>query len=131
MVWVIPPDNDRKTSVGLVLDAATAKGIQSEGGVAAGDMLDWGIARCPRFAAAGRVTATGEAGVTADFSYACRPYAGPGYFLLGDAATFLDPIFSTGVCLAMMAARRGRPRDRPAAPGAPPPPGRGGVRARH
>jgi len=40
--------------------------------------------------------------VIADFSYRCDPFAGPGYFLIGDAATFVDPIFSTGVCLAMM-----------------------------
>jgi hypothetical protein len=48
--------------------------------------------------------ATGEATnqVLADFSYTCRPYAGPGYFLIGDAAAFLDPIFSTGVTLAMI-----------------------------
>ena len=32
----------------------------------------------------------------------CRPYAGPGYFLCGDAATFVDPVFSTGVCLGMV-----------------------------
>ena len=40
----------------------------------------------------------------ADFSYRCSPYAGPGYFLVGDAAVFVDPIFSTGVCLGMMSA---------------------------
>jgi 2-polyprenyl-6-methoxyphenol hydroxylase-like FAD-dependent oxidoreductase len=44
--------------------------------------------------------------VAADFSYRCDPYAGPGYFLVGDAATFLDPIFSTGVCLGMMSGVR-------------------------
>ena len=38
----------------------------------------------------------------ADFSYRCAPFAGPGYFLVGDAATFIDPIFSTGVCMGMM-----------------------------
>jgi len=43
--------------------------------------------------------------VLADFSYRCRPYAGPGYFMIGDAACFLDPIFSTGVTLAMMSAQ--------------------------
>ena len=47
-----------------------------------------------------------EARVTADFSYSCRPYAGPGYFLAGDAATFVDPIFSTGICLGMMSGLR-------------------------
>ena len=40
--------------------------------------------------------------VLADFSYTCRPLAGPGYFLVGDAGCFLDPIFSTGATLAMV-----------------------------
>jgi hypothetical protein len=39
--------------------------------------------------------------VVSDFSYRCRPIAGEGYFLVGDAGAFLDPIFSTGVTLAM------------------------------
>jgi 2-polyprenyl-6-methoxyphenol hydroxylase-like FAD-dependent oxidoreductase len=43
--------------------------------------------------------------VIANFSYRGKPYAGPGYFLVGDAAAFVDPIFSTGVCLGMMQAR--------------------------
>jgi 2-polyprenyl-6-methoxyphenol hydroxylase-like FAD-dependent oxidoreductase len=47
-------------------------------------------------------TMTSETHVLADFSYRCAPYAGPGYFMAGDAATFVDPIFSTGVCLGMM-----------------------------
>jgi len=66
-------------------------------------MLAWGISRCPvlreRTAAA---TFPAETHVVADFSYRCAPYAGPGYFLIGDAATFIDPIFSTGVCMGMM-----------------------------
>jgi flavin-dependent dehydrogenase len=45
-----------------------------------------------------------EGGTVADFSYRCTPASGPGFFLVGDAATFIDPIFSTGVCLAMMGA---------------------------
>jgi 2-polyprenyl-6-methoxyphenol hydroxylase-like FAD-dependent oxidoreductase len=72
-------------------------------GVPANRMLAWAVARCPvvreRMASA-RGVATNE--VLADFSYTCRPYAGTGYFLVGDAAAFLDPIFSTGVTLAMM-----------------------------
>jgi hypothetical protein len=43
--------------------------------------------------------------VLADFSYTCKPIAGDGYFMIGDAGCFLDPIFSTGVTLAMMGAR--------------------------
>jgi 2-polyprenyl-6-methoxyphenol hydroxylase-like FAD-dependent oxidoreductase len=45
-----------------------------------------------------------SANVISDYSYKCDPYAGPGYFLVGDAASFLDPIFSTGVALGMAGA---------------------------
>jgi flavin-dependent dehydrogenase len=96
--WLIPMDETRM-SVGLVMDAEAARRV----GVPPQRMLAWGIARCPvlRRRMAG---ASGPAAnlVMADFSYRCTPYAGPGYFLVGDAATFVDPIFSTGVCLAMM-----------------------------
>lgn len=34
---------------------------------------------------------------TKDWSYACRRFGGPGYLLTGDAAAFVDPLFSTGV----------------------------------
>ncbi len=96
--WLIPLD-DEHTSIGLVIDQEAAR----KSGVAAREVLAWGIERCPvvaeRCQAAELVGATR---VRADFSYSCRPYAGSGYFLVGDAATFIDPIFSTGVCLGMM-----------------------------
>ncbi len=38
-----------------------------------------------------------------DWSYRMRQVAGPGYFLAGDAAGFLDPVLSQGVFLAMHA----------------------------
>lgn len=37
-----------------------------------------------------------------DWSYICRDVAGNGYILVGDAACFIDPLFSSGVHLAMM-----------------------------
>ncbi len=37
-----------------------------------------------------------------DWSYTCDETAGPGYYLAGDAAAFLDPLLSTGVSLAML-----------------------------
>jgi flavin-dependent dehydrogenase len=96
--WLIPLD-ERRTSVGFVAHPSLVKRV----GVPASRMLAWAVARCPvvrnRMANA-RGEATND--VLADFSYTCRPYAGPGYFLVGDAAAFLDPIFSTGVTLAMM-----------------------------
>ncbi|MBW8878702.1 MAG: tryptophan 7-halogenase [Acidobacteria bacterium] len=96
--WLIPLDETR-TSVGLVMHDHVARQV----GLPADQMLAWGISRCPvlRERTAGATVLT-ETHVLADFSYRCAPYAGPGYFLAGDAATFIDPIFSTGVCLGMM-----------------------------
>jgi flavin-dependent dehydrogenase len=96
--WLIPLDETR-TSIGLVLHDPVARRV----GLPADQMLAWGISRCPelRKRTAGATLLT-ETHVLADFSYRCAPYAGPGYFLAGDAATFVDPIFSTGVCLGMM-----------------------------
>jgi flavin-dependent dehydrogenase len=100
--WVIPI-SERRTSIGLVLDAGTARGL----GIPADSILAWAIARAPYVR---RITApatfVGPTHVNADFSYRCQPYAGPGHFLVGDAATFMDPIFSTGVCLGMMSGAR-------------------------
>jgi flavin-dependent dehydrogenase len=100
--WVIPLD-ERRTSIGLVMDAGVARRLE----IPAERMLAWGISRAPYMRA---ITAAAifpaATHVNADFSYRCRPYAGPGYFLIGDAATFLDPIFSTGVCLGMMTGAR-------------------------
>jgi 2-polyprenyl-6-methoxyphenol hydroxylase-like FAD-dependent oxidoreductase len=90
------------TSVGFVTHPEFAKQVN----VPANRMLQWAVARCP--VVRGRMKqARGEEQnqVLADFSYTCKPYAGAGYFLVGDAACFLDPIFSTGVTLAMMSAR--------------------------
>lgn len=102
--WLIALDPER-VSIGLVMEADDARRVGRELGVPPSGMLAWAIPRCPFVAhrtAAATFPATNHVG--ADFSYRCRPYAGPGYFLVGDAATFLDPIFSTGICLAMVGA---------------------------
>lgn len=39
-----------------------------------------------------------------DYSYTSEQFSGPGYFLCGDAACFLDPLLSSGVHLAMFSA---------------------------
>lgn len=41
----------------------------------------------------------------ADYSYAMTQFTGDRYVLLGDAARFVDPIFSTGVSIALNSAR--------------------------
>jgi len=100
--WLIPLD-EKRVSVGLVLDAAVARKLD----VPANRILRWGIDRCPAVRERMKdATGPDVNMITADFSYRCRPYAGPGHFLVGDAAAFMDPIFSTGVCLAMMAGQQ-------------------------
>jgi flavin-dependent dehydrogenase len=47
------------------------------------------------------VTATGN------YSYQARSMAGDGYILVGDAFAFIDPVFSSGVHLAMSSAALG------------------------
>lgn len=98
--WLIPLDETR-TSVGVVMDSEHVRQV----GLPPEQMLLWAVERCPavrqRMEGASLL---GEHHVLADFSYRCSPYAGPGYFLVGDAAVFVDPIFSTGVCMGMMSA---------------------------
>jgi flavin-dependent dehydrogenase len=43
--------------------------------------------------------------VEGDFSYRMRRIAGDGWMLIGDAARFVDPIFSSGVSVALASAR--------------------------
>jgi flavin-dependent dehydrogenase len=46
----------------------------------------------------------GEIRVTGNYSYDSRRMGGPGWVLIGDAFAFLDPVFSSGVYLAMSGA---------------------------
>lgn len=39
-----------------------------------------------------------------DWSYSCHRFTGPGWAVVGDSAAFVDPLFSTGVTLAMRGA---------------------------
>lgn len=60
------------------------------------------IALCPALAerlAGARLVSDVEA--TGNFSYACERTHGPDYLLIGDAFAFIDPVFSSGVMLAM------------------------------
>ncbi|MEM1446929.1 MAG: NAD(P)/FAD-dependent oxidoreductase [Planctomycetota bacterium] len=99
--WMIPIDATR-TSIGMVLDAAVARQVKRP----ANQMLAWGIERCPLIRERVKHAVHPETNNSiSDYSYSCAPFAGPGYFLVGDAATFLDPVFSTGIFLGMEGAR--------------------------
>ncbi len=45
--------------------------------------------------------------VTGNYAYECTRMHGPGWLLLGDAYSFVDPMFSSGVLLAMNSAEAG------------------------
>ena len=66
------------------------------------------IARCPALAerlAGAQLVAEPEA--TGNYSYQCDACQGDNFLLLGDAYAFVDPVFSSGVMLAMNSAFAG------------------------
>jgi len=98
--WFIPL-HDGSTSVGAVVDAQRFAGAAASGADALYRQL---IAACPeiadRLAAAELVS---PVRVIRDYSYCSQRFYGPRYLLAGDAACFIDPVFSTGVHLACLA----------------------------
>ncbi len=103
--WYIPLTKTL-TSVGAVVRAEMASKIQGDPEVA----LKALIAECPIISEylkdAKRVT-EGEYGqfrVRKDYSYINTKFWRPGMILIGDAACFIDPIFSSGVHLATYSA---------------------------
>ncbi len=96
-IWMIPLPEGR-TSVGLVMEGSTLRQLA----LPPATLLEEALRRAPaaheRVKDARRVS---EVYSASDYSYECREIAGDGYLLLGDAAAFIDPIFSTGVWLAM------------------------------
>jgi flavin-dependent dehydrogenase len=99
-LWWIP-FADGTESIGCVVHASVAK--QRQGSVTA--LFEAMIASAPRLAkgleGAERLTPVHTA---ANFSYRTTPAVGDRYVAIGDAAGFVDPIFSTGVFLAMHSA---------------------------
>jgi len=95
--WMIPLGKTRM-SIGLVMDTADFKALQQS----PEEALEMAIAAEPtimaRMAAATRVTPVHSTG---DYSYRNAAFAGDRWLLAGDAAGFIDPVFSTGVFLAL------------------------------
>lgn len=96
--WFIPL-SDRTVSIGVV---GPVDVLKTDGGRTPADVFDAKLAETPRLAerlAAGRRVTDVDA--IRDFSYISRRIAGDGWVLAGDAFGFLDPMYSTGVFLAM------------------------------
>ena len=96
--WLIPLD-ERRTSVGVVVPRERHAQLPTESPARCLDLL---LADIPvtgsLLADARRVS---EVRVEGDYSYSTRAYAGDRWLLAGDAGSFLDPVFSTGVLLAL------------------------------
>ncbi len=100
--WLIPLD-DTRTSVGFVARESLHRNLD----VPAERRFRWAVERTPvlreRMANA---VGPQENRVISDFTYRCDPFAGPGHFLVGDAAAFLDPVWSTGLTMGLLAAEQ-------------------------
>lgn len=101
--WIIPLSPE-KVSVGLVIDVKRWK----DSGFSPKEMFDSVVAGSS--AVKEKMEGSeliGKIHVVSDFSYQNRRFASPRLVRVGDAAGFLDPIFSSGVYLAMTSARDG------------------------
>ncbi len=96
--WYIPLGDD-VTSIGVVAPPAY---LFTDRGHDPLVTLDEEIEKCPgilrRLRKAQRVT---KGFVTTDFSYCAERIAGDGWVLVGDAFGFIDPVYSSGVMLAL------------------------------
>ncbi|MBC8010859.1 MAG: tryptophan 7-halogenase, partial [Burkholderiales bacterium] len=99
--WIIPIDAER-TSVGVVTTQAAFKAA----GLSPADHFERVVRETPRLREllAGSTPTLGYH-VTADYSYYRRDLAAGRMILAGDAGGFLDPIFSSGVYLALYSAK--------------------------
>lgn len=99
--WLIPLSPTR-TSVGLVIDVERYK----SSGQDKETLFEKTVERSPFLRA--RMQSAKRVGVLhgmSDFSYRNRRFVSPRLIRVGDAAGFLDPIFSSGVYLAMLSGK--------------------------
>jgi FAD-dependent halogenase len=99
--WYIPL-SDTLTSVGAVVRRELAARVQGDPEAALRALID----ECPMvrdYLSTATLVTTGEYGkirVRKDYSYHHTTFWRPGMVLVGDAACFVDPVFSSGVHLA-------------------------------
>lgn len=98
--WSIPL-RDGLTSIGAVCrpDYLQSRRMALE------DFLRQTIAQCPGLDARMKeATIATAAATTGNYSYSCRKMWGDRFLMIGDAYSFIDPVFSSGVYLAMQGA---------------------------
>jgi flavin-dependent dehydrogenase len=96
-IWYIPL-RDGTTSVGAVCNANFMKTRQTD----VTEFFKSTIALVPPLAERLRdAEMTGPATATGNYSYKSSRAYGPGWLMVGDAYGFIDPVFSSGVLIAM------------------------------
>ncbi|KAF0245248.1 MAG: hypothetical protein FD180_1795 [Planctomycetota bacterium] len=98
--WVIPLEihgRHNRTSVGCVIDRKVRDHWRGEPADLLDHLIEASVHLRERMTRAKRVS---PVRVEADYSNRCDPSHGESWSLVGDAAAFLDPIFSTGFCLS-------------------------------
>ena len=99
--WIIPLGADH-TSVGVVTTTARMKAAR----LAPAALFAQLAAESPKLAQAlENAEPITPFTVTADYNYRARRFATSRLLLVGDAACFLDPMFSTGVFVALLSAK--------------------------
>ena len=97
--WAIPLHTG-VSSVGAVLDSEEGQRAIREDGVEAAFQAQLDLAPRTSELLRGSKLVDGPH-VVRDWSYLSNRMVGPGYILVGDAACFIDPLFSSGVHLAL------------------------------
>ena len=100
--WMIPLTPTRM-SIGVVMDTATFRAMKLSPEEALNRCIDEQPMVFERMENAERVSPVYSAG---DYSYRNAKLFGDRWLLAGDAAGFIDPVFSSGVFLAIMSAEK-------------------------
>ena len=99
--WVIPLRHNR-TSVGLVGPSRNLRGQKPDEAYFDAQIANTPVVR-ERLSGATRVAPVRS---VSDYSYVSKKLVGDRFLLVGDAAAFIDPVFSTGVYLGLVGAFR-------------------------
>jgi flavin-dependent dehydrogenase len=101
-IWMIPITS-KKTSVGIVMNADAFKRTKSTPQDAYMEILGENPQVMAQMSKARRVTQVYSVG---DFSYRNKRLTGDRWVLAGDAAGFIDPVWSTGVFIAVLSGEK-------------------------
>lgn len=97
--WMIPI-SDELMSVGVVLPQSAMKALRADFNPT--ELLDRAIVESPAVAhLLQHARREWPVRMERDFSFGSKTYAGDRWVLAGDAGSFLDPVFSTGVAIAL------------------------------